>query len=207
MPLRSPKMKRFIFGFQRRVWCPKWTPASSICRIVMTAMEDSFAVDSPAAGAGATASGGGCVIDDPPGGGPVEQCTGRCPRRSVRHRLISVRLAVGSSPIRPVAAASGRRSPGTRSRGGGAGRRGGAVGRHQPRPLDQPPEQRRRVDVVVAAPQPEVQPAVADAARRPPGRDDVAGRQRASTPARRTSPAGRRRRARPPRTGCRRRRR
>ena len=38
MPLRSPKMKRFIFGFQRRVWCPKWTPASSICRIVMTAM-------------------------------------------------------------------------------------------------------------------------------------------------------------------------
>src|SRR5690348_15403212 len=23
------KMKRFIFGFQRRVWCPKCTPASS----------------------------------------------------------------------------------------------------------------------------------------------------------------------------------
>jgi hypothetical protein len=22
------KMKRFIFGFQRRVWWPKWTPAS-----------------------------------------------------------------------------------------------------------------------------------------------------------------------------------
>src|SRR4051794_9127736 len=21
-------MNRFIFGFQRRVWCPKWTPAS-----------------------------------------------------------------------------------------------------------------------------------------------------------------------------------
>ena len=29
MPLRSPKMKRRIFGFQRRVWWPKWTPASS----------------------------------------------------------------------------------------------------------------------------------------------------------------------------------
>src|SRR5574341_1367480 len=29
MPLRSPKMNCFIFGFQRRVWCPKWTPASS----------------------------------------------------------------------------------------------------------------------------------------------------------------------------------
>ena len=38
MPLRSPKMNRFIFGFQRRVWCPKWTPASSICRMVTTAM-------------------------------------------------------------------------------------------------------------------------------------------------------------------------
>ena len=38
MPLRSPKMNRFIFGFQRRVWCPKWTPASSIWRMVTTAM-------------------------------------------------------------------------------------------------------------------------------------------------------------------------
>ena len=28
MPSRSPKMKRRIFGFQRRVWWPKWTPAS-----------------------------------------------------------------------------------------------------------------------------------------------------------------------------------
>ncbi|GAA2397795.1 hypothetical protein GCM10010420_24830 [Streptomyces glaucosporus] len=38
MPLRSVKMKRFIFGFQRRVWCPKWTPLSSSSRIVTTAM-------------------------------------------------------------------------------------------------------------------------------------------------------------------------
>src|SRR5688572_20274265 len=29
MPLRSPKMYSFIFGFQRFVWCPKCTPASS----------------------------------------------------------------------------------------------------------------------------------------------------------------------------------
>src|ERR1700730_14687312 len=29
MPLRSPKMYSFIFGFQRRVWWPKCTPASS----------------------------------------------------------------------------------------------------------------------------------------------------------------------------------
>src|ERR1700678_4363100 len=37
MPLRSPKMNRFIFGFQRRVWWPKWTPASSNCLMVTTA--------------------------------------------------------------------------------------------------------------------------------------------------------------------------
>src|SRR5438477_5699356 len=29
MPERSAKMNRRIFGFHRRVWCPKWTPASS----------------------------------------------------------------------------------------------------------------------------------------------------------------------------------
>jgi hypothetical protein len=27
-----------IFGFQRRVWCPKWTPASSSCFMDTTAM-------------------------------------------------------------------------------------------------------------------------------------------------------------------------
>lgn len=32
----NPKMKRFIFGFQRRVWCPKWTPLSSSWRMVTT---------------------------------------------------------------------------------------------------------------------------------------------------------------------------
>src|SRR6185369_2765700 len=37
MPLRAPKMKLFIFGFQRLVWCPKWTPASIISRMVMGA--------------------------------------------------------------------------------------------------------------------------------------------------------------------------
>src|SRR5579863_2701367 len=37
MPLRSPKMYSFIFGFQRLVWCPKWTPASSNSFMVMLA--------------------------------------------------------------------------------------------------------------------------------------------------------------------------
>src|SRR6266404_6303967 len=35
MPFRAPKMYGFIFGFQRLVWWPKWTPASSNWRMVM----------------------------------------------------------------------------------------------------------------------------------------------------------------------------
>src|SRR5919204_5317403 len=38
MPFRSMKMKRRILGFQRRAWCPKWTPDSRSCFIVTTAM-------------------------------------------------------------------------------------------------------------------------------------------------------------------------
>src|SRR3954462_3824732 len=40
-PLRSVRMKRFIFGFQRRVWWPKWTPDSSISFMVTTGMPTS----------------------------------------------------------------------------------------------------------------------------------------------------------------------
>ena len=62
MPLRSPKMKRFILGFQRRVWCPKWTPASSSCFMVTTATRapfPRFAVPAGAdAGPGAPPRGG-----------------------------------------------------------------------------------------------------------------------------------------------------
>src|SRR5690349_11294668 len=36
MPPRSVKMKRRIFGFQRRVWWPKCTPASKSSRIETT---------------------------------------------------------------------------------------------------------------------------------------------------------------------------
>ena len=39
MPLRSPKMNSFIFGFQRLVWCPKWTPASS-SSFMLTVMDN-----------------------------------------------------------------------------------------------------------------------------------------------------------------------
>src|ERR1051325_6190070 len=38
MPLRSPKMYFCIFGFQRLLWWPKWTPASSSSFIVRAAI-------------------------------------------------------------------------------------------------------------------------------------------------------------------------
>src|SRR3954467_2511656 len=41
MPFRSPKMYSFIFGFQRLVWCPKWTPASSRSFIAIPAKQTS----------------------------------------------------------------------------------------------------------------------------------------------------------------------
>ncbi len=40
MPFRSPKMYSFIFGFQRFVWWPKWTPASSRSFIAIAAQAD-----------------------------------------------------------------------------------------------------------------------------------------------------------------------
>ncbi len=48
MPLRSVKMKRFILGFHRRVWCPKWTPLSRSWRMVTTAMARPSGVGSTA---------------------------------------------------------------------------------------------------------------------------------------------------------------
>src|SRR5438128_11872465 len=42
MPPRSVKMKRRILGFQRRVWWPKWTPASSRSRMETTGMVLAF---------------------------------------------------------------------------------------------------------------------------------------------------------------------
>src|SRR5262249_44858558 len=44
MPFRSPKMYSFIFGFQRFVWCPKWTPASSRSVIAVTAKLPPFSI-------------------------------------------------------------------------------------------------------------------------------------------------------------------
>ena len=50
MPLRSVKMNRFILGFHRRVWCPKWTPVSSSSFMVTTAIVGTCTFLSPACG-------------------------------------------------------------------------------------------------------------------------------------------------------------
>src|SRR5919198_6187295 len=46
-------MKRFIFGFQRRVWWPKWTPASRSSRMLTTDTFDPFSWLTGAAAGGA----------------------------------------------------------------------------------------------------------------------------------------------------------
>ncbi len=66
MPPRSSKMKRFIFGFQRRVWWPKCTPASSSSFMETTATMASFRL---VVGAPAGADGTGLEAPAPPSGG------------------------------------------------------------------------------------------------------------------------------------------
>src|SRR3954452_19615562 len=62
MPLRSVKMNRFIFGFQRRVWCPKCTPLSSSCFMLTTAIAASLVcARPPAALLGCDAGTGWCA--------------------------------------------------------------------------------------------------------------------------------------------------
>src|SRR6516225_9151675 len=65
--LRSPKMNWDIFGFQKRVWCPKCTPASSIRRIDTSAMELLLRVGPPRSPA-----------DDPVSRAPGQRFNGAC---------------------------------------------------------------------------------------------------------------------------------
>src|SRR4051794_38081089 len=125
MPLRSVKMKRFIFGFQRRVWCPKWTPLSSRFFMLTTATwrrPSSFVRGRPEAGPallGCRGHPGGAppwcpaAPPNPPrgrdrGGDCPAAAAGRGHAKSVRQRQTAARayaLAVGaptgSSPARP----------------------------------------------------------------------------------------------------------
>jgi hypothetical protein len=65
MPLRSVKMNRFILGFQRRVWCPKWVPLSSSCFMVTTAIVVHILLLSVAARRRVMPGPGGCWKPDP----------------------------------------------------------------------------------------------------------------------------------------------
>src|SRR5262249_12532380 len=68
---RSMKMNLFICGFQRRVWCPKCTPASSRSFMLISATDDllgfcrrsAVPVAPPAARAGPRRVGGACEMD------------------------------------------------------------------------------------------------------------------------------------------------
>ena len=87
MPFRSPKMKGFICGSQRRVWWPKWAPVSSSARIERVRFSAgaaaSAAVASGVGGASGAGASGGARTD----GSPVV---------SDMHRSFAVRR-----PLRP----------------------------------------------------------------------------------------------------------
>src|SRR5690242_1651221 len=83
MPLRSVMMKRFIFGFQRRVWCPKWTPLSRSWRMVTTAMVILFLVCRP-----------GAVVESPL---PLREALRHC-RDEVCFQLLPPTVPVALAP-------------------------------------------------------------------------------------------------------------
>src|SRR5579875_2533005 len=103
MPLRSQKMNRFIFGFQRRVWWPKWTPASSNCLMVTTAIRNVTPSHRLRVqpGASARAFSGAEATVGAPGGVP------RLPKGSAAGRHPSApgpRAAVPAGPPEPLSA-------------------------------------------------------------------------------------------------------
>src|SRR3954464_11492485 len=100
---RSVKMKRFIFGFQRRVWWPKWTPASSNSFMETTGMgAPFFGLDWHSAGgaggqAGGAPAGRGGTRDEPRPPSTVDVPPGRRdgkPRKDSRRRDVSGPLRV-----------------------------------------------------------------------------------------------------------------
>ena len=131
---------------------------------------------------------GGSDRDGPPVGGPI----GSVPGDGLAwHRR------------RRAARCQRRGHPGHRSRGGGAGR-GGVPSVGTSRAARRAAEQRLRVEVLLAAAEPEVEPSPDRPTMAPAATTSPVGGGRCR-PARRTSPAGRRR-ARRRRSGCRRRR-
>src|ERR671919_246453 len=75
MPPRSVKMKRRILGFQRRVWWPKWTPASRSSRMETTDTDGSSSVSNDC-----------CRRERVEPGEPPRHRHPRCPPGRVRNR-------------------------------------------------------------------------------------------------------------------------
>src|SRR5438045_705550 len=100
IPLRSMKMKRFIFGFHRRAWCPKWTPDLKSCFIVTTAT--AFSLDASASR-------------------PRRALAGRrrdlVKRAKYRARLTRSAINCNKNGQRAPAGARGRKKPGRRCPG------------------------------------------------------------------------------------------
>src|SRR5919197_3134358 len=139
MPLRSPKMKRRILGFQRRVWWPKCTPASSSSLIPTWAIGASLSLPlfpPDAGGLGADAPSRAPSVDP---GGVARFLANRSVGRKFSVRLAFGQMKVEGFPPRPPtfsdAAPIPYRPAGVASAGGRfppEGRRGGSPGGRLP---------------------------------------------------------------------------
>src|SRR3954449_2891605 len=133
MPLRSVKMNRFIFGFQRRVWCPKWTPLSSSWRMVTTAMVGCslFSLVVTPTGGGRPGARSPATVgpeEDRDQGGPPPPVTWRFPAEGTRGRP-HVAVAEHQAYARLFRPLRGLR-PGARSNPLGGTPRAGAASSH-----------------------------------------------------------------------------
>src|ERR1700733_2550648 len=114
MPLRSVKMNRFILGFQRRVWCPKWVPLSSSCFMVTTAIVGHSFVSVVARhrvkpGPGACCDAGPCygtarhAVRTPSGTGDAGQTREVSPRTSCDEQFTPTQLVVFPARVHTAA--------------------------------------------------------------------------------------------------------
>src|SRR5215212_8761611 len=97
MPPRSPKMKRRIFGFQRRVWWPKWTPASRSSRMLTAICGSSLLVGERCRRR--EPGGPACEAPAPP---PVPESPDRGRNSAASVAACSGLLSAGRSMMKPV---------------------------------------------------------------------------------------------------------
>src|SRR6266566_8649147 len=100
MPPRSLKMNRFIFGFQRRAWLPKLTPASRRSFMETTGMDAPFwfGFERSVRASVETGRAGPPPPRDPDGSRGLRRCEWYRERREERREVVR-KLRMGLDPL------------------------------------------------------------------------------------------------------------